>query len=670
MNANVQPEPSIPTEPHAGPAAPGKPVDDSAQNEAPRHSIIGGVARQWWRILLLWLVISTPLAYLIYATVEPTYEAISRIRIEPRQLDLYDPLHQNNGNNIGDSETYLQTQVNLITTDQVLNRAVANDKVVALSMIKGSEDPNTSLREKITVDIEPGTYIIRVALQSKDPNEPAAIVNAVVDSYLDENMRYTQTRDATLKASFTEQLASLKDQIERKKTELADLHQRGNVQIFKPMLNLKASNSGDGGIEPAFDSVDEQQLSAIIAAMVQTDLDLMAADAELMAKREAGKVEDNDEQLEDAIRKAFLNDPEVIALGVKMTELEDQRDRRKKAAGEGSDPDRVAAQKQLDHLHKQYRNLWDTKRDEVRKRITMATGGQPTVEAIAGLQLKVKIIQGKKDSYARMYERLAVKQHAAVNDTFRVTFATQELASLLAREEQVKRTLAHVEFQSRQEIYRVVLVDRARTPKMTVNNQRWKYMAAAPIPLLFVLLGWFLFAEINVRRPLRSAVAPTVRREVSTRREPTDGSDKIGDLAYACQRAEKVKRSGGEVALVAGRCEKIDYGLVHVLQFARNQGDFLIVGLESDESVERVQGPGRLFVPQDQRAYLLSLYAFVDLVVLSDQDMPLDVIQAIRPDVLVSWGDTAADTTAGAEYVRSYGGRVAMCPRAPGSQTV
>ena len=92
------------------------------------------------------------------------------------------------------TETYLQTQVNLMTSDQVLNRAVASESVNDLPMIKDSEDPKTNLREKIVVEIEPGTYMIRVGLESKDPNEAAAIVNAVVESYLDENLRYTRNQ--------------------------------------------------------------------------------------------------------------------------------------------------------------------------------------------------------------------------------------------------------------------------------------------------------------------------------------------------------------------------------------------------------------------------------------------------------------------------------------------
>ena len=85
----------------------------------------------------------------------------------------------------------------------------------------------------------------------------------------------------------------------------------------------------------------------------------------------------------------------------------------------------------------------------------MATDGRPALETIGELQHKVRMLQEKKDNYAKMYEKLEVEQKATNDDSFKFAYASQELTSLLNREEQVKRTLSQVEFQSRQEQYRV-----------------------------------------------------------------------------------------------------------------------------------------------------------------------------------------------------------------------
>jgi D-beta-D-heptose 7-phosphate kinase/D-beta-D-heptose 1-phosphate adenosyltransferase len=105
------------------------------------------------------------------------------------------------------------------------------------------------------------------------------------------------------------------------------------------------------------------------------------------------------------------------------------------------------------------------------------------------------------------------------------------------------------------------------------------------------------------------------------------------------------------------------------MQFARGQGDFLVLGLNTDASVRRQKGDKRPFVPEAERAHMLALYPFVDLVVLFDEDTPRRLIEALRPDVLVKGGDYTPETVVGREFVESYGGRVAICPRLEGLST-
>jgi capsular exopolysaccharide synthesis family protein len=491
------------------PVAASRPIDSRV--------VIRGITRYWWCILLLWLAISAPVACAIYATVGPTYEAISRIRIEPVQPNLYD------GDDKRVSDTYLQTQVDQMMTDQVLSRAVASQSVNALPMIKNSEDPNTHLREKLMVEIVPGAYFIRVALESKDQNEPAAIVNAVVESYLEYNHRYNQTRDASLKTSLAEQLSGLREQIERKKRELQELQEKGHVHIDKPKLNLSASKTDEERDEPVITSVDEQQVKTMIGAMVQNDLDLITAKADLKARLEIQKgqqegesqAQQDDNDLEARVRDAFLDDPEVRDLDSKIKELEDESERHRSVIRKSSDPARQAAQKQLAKLNNERVNIWNVKSEELRKRLRMAVDRRPAAATVGELQHKVKMLQEKKDGYVRMYELQKVEQKATNNDSFRFAYASQELNSLLSREELVKRNLAQVEFQSRQESYRVVLVDKAQVPKSASNNKRWKYMAAAPVGVLFMMLGFFLLLEIKAERVADpDALSSRVRSEV------------------------------------------------------------------------------------------------------------------------------------------------------------
>ena len=144
---------------------------------------------------------------------------------------------------------------------------------------------------------------------------------------------------------------------------------------------------------------------------------------------------------------------------------------------------------------------------------------------------------------------------------------------------------------------------------------------------------------------------------------------KVADRAFAAQKAREVQQNGGQVVFTNGCFDILHYGHAHLLQFARSQGDFLILGLNTDASVRRFKGPDRPLVPEDQRSYMLSLYPFVDLIVLFDEDTPMHLIESIRPDVLVKGGDYTPETVVGRDLVESLGGRVAICPRLEGFST-
>ena len=110
-------------------------------------------------------------------------------------------------------------------------------------------------------------------------------------------------------------------------------------------------------------------------------------------------------------------------------------------------------------------------------------------------------------------------------------------------------------------------------------------------------------------------------------------------------------------------------GHVDVLIGARRQGDALIVAVNSDDSVRRLKGPTRPVRGEAERAYVVAAFEMVDCVVLFDQDTPLELIERLRPDVLVKGGDYSENTIVGASQVRSWGGSVIVVPLTPGQST-
>lgn len=110
-------------------------------------------------------------------------------------------------------------------------------------------------------------------------------------------------------------------------------------------------------------------------------------------------------------------------------------------------------------------------------------------------------------------------------------------------------------------------------------------------------------------------------------------------------------------------------GHVDLLRTARGYGDALIVGINSDDSVRRLKGPGRPVRGADDRAYVLTALRTVDAVVVFDQDTPLELIVALEPDVLVKGGDYTEATIVGAPEVRARGGQVVVVPLTPDQST-
>ena len=117
-----------------------------------------------------------------------------------------------------------------------------------------------------------------------------------------------------------------------------------------------------------------------------------------------------------------------------------------------------------------------------------------------------------------------------------------------------------------------------------------------------------------------------------------------------------------------GAFDVLHLGHVNYLNFARHQGDLLIVGLNSDASIKRYKSENRPIVPQDERAAVLAALECVDYVVIFDEDEPRDLISELLPDVLVK-GKDWAHYVSGRDVVEAHGGRVVLAELVEGHST-
>jgi rfaE bifunctional protein nucleotidyltransferase chain/domain len=125
----------------------------------------------------------------------------------------------------------------------------------------------------------------------------------------------------------------------------------------------------------------------------------------------------------------------------------------------------------------------------------------------------------------------------------------------------------------------------------------------------------------------------------------------------------------GRVVFTNGVFDLLHPGHIDVLLGARRHGDALVVGLNSDASVKRLKGPDRPVRSEADRAYVLAALAMVDCVTVFEQDTPLELVRALRPDVIVKGGDYNPETVVGAADVRSWGGSCVIIPLTPGHST-
>jgi len=129
-------------------------------------------------------------------------------------------------------------------------------------------------------------------------------------------------------------------------------------------------------------------------------------------------------------------------------------------------------------------------------------------------------------------------------------------------------------------------------------------------------------------------------------------------------------RSQNQTVVFTNGCfDVVHSGHIEFLRFCKSQGDVVVVGLNSDNSVRRIKGPNRPINNQYDRAAVLAALETVDYVTIFDEPEPLELIKKVRPDVLVKGQDWAEKGVVGREFVESYGGRVVLAPLVEGKST-
>jgi D-beta-D-heptose 7-phosphate kinase/D-beta-D-heptose 1-phosphate adenosyltransferase len=141
--------------------------------------------------------------------------------------------------------------------------------------------------------------------------------------------------------------------------------------------------------------------------------------------------------------------------------------------------------------------------------------------------------------------------------------------------------------------------------------------------------------------------------------ERTDLKDKL----------EGLRKKGKKIAFTNGCFDILHVGHVRYLREAKKTADVLVLALNSDSSVRLLKGEERPLIPEKERAEILAALEFIDFVTIFEELTPLELINYLKPDILIKGGDWPEKKVVGREEIKKWGGRVAIIPEVEGKST-
>ncbi len=485
--------------------------------EAASHSplsiqvVFRGARRYWWLVLMLWIVVSAGLGAGIYLKVKPSYKAYSVLRAEPASSTIFGLATS------GETfDTFLQTQVQLIKSPNVLTAAATNPKAQNLPRIQAAGDAVQELKKVVDVNISTGTYLIEVSMTSPDPYESMVIVNAVVDSFL-------QTNEQWANGMTRKQIEKLEEYLHELDTKIEDLERRWKEVVAKGDKKFDAVTTLRRNREKAKDNKDNkdnpdemvegtrmatiEQYTDLQNKILDLDLKLLEAQTALSnAKSTQNKAVKNTsdaeskDRIDQMIERRFKNDPEVITLADLMSKAWAKVEDDLRIAKSPGDPAVQRDKRKFDQLQKKYNELWVARSEVWREEFELGGPNMITPEQeIRELESKVNSLQLSRTTYKKTASQLEIDNKQFATDQVEIILLTDKRERLQQMQEQVNRRLEQLRYESRGET-RVRMVSPASAPNKPISDKRITFLAITPLGVLGTVLGLIVLLEIRSGR--------------------------------------------------------------------------------------------------------------------------------------------------------------------------
>jgi rfaE bifunctional protein nucleotidyltransferase chain/domain len=151
--------------------------------------------------------------------------------------------------------------------------------------------------------------------------------------------------------------------------------------------------------------------------------------------------------------------------------------------------------------------------------------------------------------------------------------------------------------------------------------------------------------------------------------EKGDTMNKIYSREKLKEEIDRLRKEGKKIVFTNGCFDILHVGHTRYLKEAKKRGDVLILGLNSDESVRSLKGETRPLIPESERADVVAALESVDYVTIFHETTPLELIEYLKPDILVKGGDWKEEQVVGRQSVEKWGGSVVIIPEIIGSST-
>ena len=461
-----------------------------------RPGLLRRTIRNWPGLLIVWLFGSLVALGWIIISIKPAYRASGLLRVDPAANDLFGVR-----GNMEDIDSFMQTQMKLITSDNVLTAVGTNPKVVTLPRIQAAGDFVQEIRKVIAVGVVPGTYLVEISASSPNNVEAAILVNAVIAAFLDANENWsngmTRTQIKTLEAYEFD----LKEQIAEQERKWKDLVKKGDVDS-KLLRDLQDKErlatvglQTTPGASPALLTIDEYK--KIRQDLFQVNLDLAQAAAWLeevkRAAKDASATTDQagiDQQVEDR----FKVEPTVVELAAKLKEAKQKLEEARKGGSKPGEPAEQAAQKQFDDLTSTYKQAWESRSRIYREQIEEAH--RPDLELeLREADHRVRFLKVRQAVLSQVSKDLDVTNRLQATDAVEISLIQEDRNTLKSMQEAVHRRLEQLRFESK-EGARVREVNKAMVPFKPIADHRLTLLKiVVPIAMLFVAFVPFLLFE-------------------------------------------------------------------------------------------------------------------------------------------------------------------------------